>query len=251
MSFPCPSCKSPFNLSEYKPMSLSCGHSLCSKCLDALKSAEAKQADQSSNNSNDHAVCCQGCKHYTSHQDVSEHYVMCKFLQNQQVISQINQSTNSVATMNVRACDMCKADHITEPPTSHCFECKQWLCEYHLKLHAAKQSLHNDVQSCQVIDSNPELLKRTEHIPELPSEPCASHASESVTQYCMECDQFMCQLCVQDAHCDHRLQDSKTLWPTSVSVVTSTVQSLNKCISNQRTSMIELNSAIQEICARQ
>lgn len=228
----CSVCTELFDSDDHQPMILpTCGHGFCSQCITELYQ-----------NSYDSDITCPECRQLTSYYSVILNRPLLAVIEVPTVVK------TDKPVDNEALCDSCVCDDVASIATSHCFQCEHWLCVHHTQLHARKHKSHDEVHSFDDVLANPDLNTRIAQQVRTVITRCVVHTTFTLRQYCIDCNQIVCEQCIQSDHPTHRHEDINTaissLVASSNSLIDHVVQT-KSAVLPQITYMAQQQQAIE------
>ncbi|XP_011405118.2 PREDICTED: E3 ubiquitin-protein ligase TRIM71-like [Amphimedon queenslandica] len=174
--------------SEYytDPLMLPCLHSFCKKCLIKAKEKQG---------SADTSLKCPTCDTSVNLPDGKiEGLTQNLWFEHKSKEASIKRK---IVSKEVTSCDKCIVDDSSDPAVVYCCDCGQFLCDLCKKVHkrSRKEASH------KLIDLE---TKESIELPTVKHEAiyCIQH-SEKLTYYCKDCDELVCQICLNIHHKSH------------------------------------------------
>lgn len=208
-----------------------CCHGLCLQCVLRLKSSRSSDR-----------LACPECRQFTSRAAV---------LLNRPLLDLINAAKASKPVDDDALCDQCVADEVASIPTSNCFQCQHWLCLYHAQIHARQHKSHDGVHSYGAILADTGLKARVAQQTRTVIKRCPDHISFVLGRHCIDCNQLVCEQCIDSSHTAHRHEHINTALSILVASSTSLIESATRFDSNASPYMKTLSHQKQSIESEQ
>ena len=185
------------------PKLLPCLHSFCKKCLQE-KYNEQKDAAADGNEASclNPRLKCPSCgqEFLVSSNGISG------FLNNQFIIEASSNVETEIEQLGQKICTSCEDDSAA---TSHCVQCREWLCDACVQAHQrVKVTRDHVIKSMEEYEKDSELKEQNNPATSPDQKPlfCKMHQHEQLRLFCATCDKLTCRDCQLVEHKDHRYQ---------------------------------------------
>ncbi|XP_053616450.1 E3 ubiquitin-protein ligase TRIM33 [Plodia interpunctella] len=193
----CALCQAPLAQTDGTPKLMECLHSVCEPCLQA-KLEEARQpTNRDFLGAERVTVTCPACRLPCQPANmIDQRFVIEKLA--------ADQSPNTGGVSGEQQCNSCED---TEPATSYCVDCAEFICDNcvhaHQRLKITKdhtiKSKEEAVTELQLAQNGPRSAADMY---------CREHTQERLTLFCETCDRLTCRDCQLQHHRDHKYQFS-------------------------------------------
>ncbi|PZC73661.1 hypothetical protein B5X24_HaOG208994 [Helicoverpa armigera] len=226
----CVLCHTALALADGTPKLMECLHSACEPCIRA-KLDEKQASSRDFLGAERLAVTCPACRLQCQVANMIDQRFVLEKMQLEQA------GSNGVS--GEQQCNSCED---TEPATSYCVDCGEFICDNCVNAHQRLK-----ITKEHTIKSKEEAVAELQAAAgaRAPSDMfCAEHAGERLALFCETCDRLTCRDCQLQHHRDHKYQFSTEM----AAQARSTISSLLSEVSYKR---VLLGSAMKVIRDRQ
>jgi hypothetical protein len=146
----------------------------------------------------------------------------------------------SLGSHEAQLCDVClSVENVSTDKTAKmfCLDCQQKQCSTcHLS-----HSMFKQFQSHKTVNIRDKITE-DELWPKFPPPYCEKHRDEYIKIYCFDCESVSCMMCYIEKHNSHKCSDISKVSEEFRAETTQHVESLNRCIDNNRATVQSLEN---------